>query len=216
ISYAERAAEGEEDGVITFENINANLRHLTNDRRLWKDSLYMSMDIVTEVMGEGDLRLSFQFPLADDSLQFSASGNLGPMDLTAFNRILEPVAFVHIKEGTSESLKFAFTGNRYRSNGVLRFRYNDLSILMLDKQRGRVGFDEKLGSFIANAFVLKASNPKGAFMRIGKIDYERDGAKAMFHYWWHSLLTGIKSSIMNEKETEKTRDFSSWKTKPDQ
>ncbi|MFP4339808.1 MAG: hypothetical protein ACLFQO_05175 [Cyclobacteriaceae bacterium] len=216
ISYAERAAEGEEDGVITFENINANLRHLTNDRRLWKDSLYMSMDIITEVMGEGDLRLSFQFPLADDSLQFSASGNLGPMDLTAFNRILEPVAFVHIKEGTSESLKFAFTGNRYRSNGVLRFRYNDLSILMLDKQRGRVGFDEKLGSFIANAFVLKASNPKGAFMRIGKIDYERDGAKAMFHYWWHSLLTGIKSSIMNEKETEKTRDFSSWKTKPDQ
>lgn len=215
ISYSERAGGGEEDGTITFEGLHAGLRNLTNDRRLWHDSLYMRLDVSARVMGEGDLRVSFSFPLEDDSLAFSVSGNLGPMDLTHFNRILEPVAFVHIKEGRARSMGFAFSGNRHFTEGVMRFKYNDLSVLMLDKQRGRVGFDEKLGSIIANAFVLKADNPKGVFMRIGKIHYERDPSKAMFHYWWHSLLTGIKSSIMIEKETEKTKDFSTWQPKDD-
>mgnify|MGYP006279447377 CR=1 FL=1 len=168
----------------------------------------MEMDVNAKVMGEGYLEAFFRFPLDTTSMDFNVRGSLGPMNLTHFNQIMEPVAFVHIKEGQNQQMQFEFSGDDKKSTGTMEFRYDDLSVLMIDKQKGQAGLDEKLGSFIANAFVLKGSNPKSVFLRIGNIAFERDPSRAMFHYWWQSLLSGIKSSIGLEKNTDKTKDFS--------
>ena len=207
ISYAERTPDSEGDGIITFEALNAQIRNLSNLPSANSPDENILMEVDARVMGEGQLNAFLKFPADTSSMDFSVRGTLGPMQLTHFNRILEPAAFVHIKEGMNQNLQFSFTGNEHKTSGSMEFRYNDLSVLMIDKEKGQAGFDEKLGSFIANAFVLKANNPKSAFLRIGNIANERDPSRAMFHYWWQSILSGVKSSIGLEKSTEKTKDF---------
>ncbi|WPP51526.1 AsmA family protein [Catalinimonas niigatensis] len=211
ITYAERAEDAEKDGVITFEALNATGANLTNDPAAVKDSVVTMLDVTALVLGEGKLKTSFRFPLASKSLKFYINGTLDKMDLTKFNQILEPVAFVHIKEGVNQEMRFNFSGDREKSTGTMIFRYNNLSVQMIDREKGNTGFDEKLGSFIANAFVLKANNPKAVFLRIGNISYQRDPSKAMFHYWWQSILSGVKSSIGIDKNMEKTKDFADLK-----
>lgn len=207
ISYAERTPDAEQDGVITFEDVNAQIRNVSNRQLPNQDQKKMQMEVDALVMGEGQLNAFLEFPADTSSMDFAVRGTLGPMELMHFNRILEPAAFVHIKEGVNQNLQFSFSGNEHKTTGSMEFRYNDLSVLMIDKEKGQAGFDEKLGSFIANAFVLKANNPKSVFLRIGNIAYERDPSRAMFHYWWKSILSGVKSSIGLEKSTEKTKDF---------
>jgi hypothetical protein len=208
ISYAEKADESEQAGIISFQEVNASLQNISNLPSDLDIGLVTTLKANALVMGEGDLSATFRFPLSRNDLNFSVSGKLGQMDLIHFNRILEPVAFVHIKEGVCQEMNFNFSGNEQKTTGTMEFRYNDLSVLMIDKEKGQAGLEEKLGSFIANAFVLKASNPKAVFLRIGNIEYERDESKAMFHYWWQSILSGVKSSIGLEKNMEKTKDFS--------
>jgi len=208
IIYAELAEDSPKEGVISFEDLNAEIRNISNDPEDIRQNTMMEMDVNAQVMGEGDLEAFFRFPLDTTSMDFNVRGSLGPMNLTHFNRIMEPVAFVHIKEGQNQQMQFEFSGDDKKSTGTMEFRYDDLSVLMIDKQKGQAGLDEKLGSFIANAFVLKGSNPKSVFLRIGNIAFERDPSRAMFHYWWQSMLSGIKSSIGLEKNTDKTKDFS--------
>lgn len=208
ISYAERAPDATQDGVITFEDVDVEIRNVSNLPQALQDQQMLEIQMNALVMGEGQLNAFLRFPVDTSALNFSVKGSLGPMELTHFNRILEPSAFVHIKEGSNQDLQFRFAGNAHKTSGSMEFRYDDLSVLMIDKEKGQAGFEEKIGSFLANAFVLKAHNPKSVFLRIGNIASERDPSRAMFHYWWQSILSGVKSSIGLEKSTEKTKDFS--------
>ncbi|MDF9796899.1 hypothetical protein OKW21_002162 [Catalinimonas alkaloidigena] len=207
ITYAERVEGAMNDGKISFDKLNLTATNITNDPVSIRDSVMTTLDVSAKVMGSGDLNASFKFFNASENLDFSVNGSLGNMELTAFNQILEPVAFVHIKEGVNQEMKFNFKGDKDMATGKMEFRYNNLSVQMIDKEKGKSGLDEKLGSFIANAFVVKANNPKAVFLRIGNIENERDKSRAMFHYWWKSLLSGVKSSIGLEKNMEKTKDF---------
>jgi hypothetical protein len=43
--------------------------------------------------------------------------------------------------------------------------------------------------------------------RTGKIEFERDRKRQIFNYWWKSLLSGIKASVLNsEKSSGKSKD----------
>ncbi len=207
ISYAERASEATQDGVITFEDVDVEIQNVSNLPQALQDQQVLGIQINALVMGEGQLNAFLRFPVDTSAMNFSVKGSLGPMELTHFNRILEPSAFVHIKEGSNQDLQFRFAGDAHKTSGSMKFRYDDLSVLMIDKEKGQAGFDEKIGSFLANAFVLRTSNPRSVFLRVGNIEFERDPSRAMFHYWLQSILSGVKSSIGLEKSTEKTKDF---------
>nr|WKN36759.1 hypothetical protein K4G66_30810 [Tunicatimonas sp. TK19036] len=207
INYAERAPEAGSDGIITFDKFNALLLNVTNHPDRVRDSVVFSMAVNTEIMGKGDLKATFRFPMADQQKSFTASGSLGPIDLQAFNPILEPAAFVHIKKGYANGMRFLIQGNQHRAIGAMRFNYEDLAIQLVDKSKGRPGLDERVGSFIANTFVVKSDNPRSLFLRVGEINYERDPSRSMFSYWWRSLLSGIKSSIGMQPVAERTRDI---------
>ncbi|WKN43957.1 DUF748 domain-containing protein [Tunicatimonas pelagia] len=206
INYAERVPDASQDGIITFEQFNALLTNATNHPDRLKDSVVFTMTAKTQVMGQGDLKVSFRFPMTDKDMSFTVNGELDSMDLKAINPILEHSAFVHIREGQANSMRFYVQGNRDRSTGELRFNYNDLNILLVDKNKGRPGLDERVGSLIANAFVVKADNPKAIFFRVGEIEHERDPSRSIFSYWWRSLLSGIKSSIGMQPVAERVRE----------
>ncbi len=207
VSYGEQVEGADRSGTITFEKFNATLHQATNYPDLVEQNVMLSLDANTYLMGQALLQVNLRFPMGTSDGPFSVTGSLGSMDLTYLNAMLEPTAFVHIKKGYSHGMHFQFVGNKEKSSGTMQFNYNDLSILLVDKQTGASGLDERVGSFLANAFVVKSDNPKAVFLRLGRIAYERDPSLSVFNYWWRSLLSGIKSSIGLEKTGEKTKDF---------
>ena len=206
INYAERVPDSNQDGIITFEQFNALLTDATNHPDRLKDSVVFTMTAETQVMGQGNLKVSFRFPMTDEDMSFTVNGVLDSMDMKAINPILEHSAFVHIRDGQANSMRFYVQGNRDRTVGELRFNYNDLNVLLVDKDKGRPGLDERVGSLIANAFVVKAHNPNAVFFRVGEVEHERDPSRSVFSYWWRSLLSGIKSSIGMQPVAERIRD----------
>ncbi|MEM9832536.1 MAG: hypothetical protein AAF944_18020 [Bacteroidota bacterium] len=208
ISYAERVPDASQDGIITFEQFSALLQNVTNHPDQLADSVVLAMEVGARVMGEGQLEAIFYFPMASPDRYFTVNGKLDSMDLQALNPIMENAAFIHIRDGEANSMRFFMQGNREESSGELWFNYNDLSILLVDKSKGRPGIDERVGSLIANAFVVKSDNPKAVLFRVGEINYEHDPSRSVFSYWWRSLLSGIKSSIGMERVAERVREES--------
>lgn len=209
ISYEERIPAADRDGKLTFEKLDASLSNITNDPVLVKSNTLMGVEANAYLLGKNYLELILHFHLGSPESMFSAQGSIGPMDLTQLNVILEPLAFLHINRGISKGMDFQFVGNKEVSAGAMRFNYNDLHVLLVDKTTGGAGLDERVGSFLANTFVLKADNPTANFLRIGKIEHERDETRSFFHHLWQSVLSGIKSSVGMEKHADKTRDFTS-------
>ncbi len=206
ISYAERVPEASQEGIITFNDLNGLLLNATNHPDRLQDSVFFRMQVSTKVMGEGEFKAAFNFPMADENMRFSVNGTLGPMDLRAYNPVLNHSAFINIQDGYANSMRFYIQGDRERSSGELRFNYNDLSVMLIDKDKGRPGLDERVGSLIANAFVVKSDNPKAVFFRVGEIEHEHDPSRSIFSYWWRSLLSGIKSSIGMQPVAERIRE----------
>lgn len=207
ISYEERVPAADRSGKITFDKFNASLSHMTNDPKLVKSNILMSVKASAYLLGKSYMEVALNFHLGSPDRMFSVNGSVGPMDLTQLNVMLEPVAFLYVDKGFSKGMSFQFVGNKEVSSGAMRFTYNDLHVLLVDKNTGAAGLDERVGSFLANTFVLKADNPTAISLRIGKIAHERDETHSIFHFLWRSVLSGIKSSIGLEKHADKTKDF---------
>jgi hypothetical protein len=129
------------------------------------------------------------------------------MELTDMNPLLENIAFVKVKKGTCNLVKFEFQANNDFAKGFLDFTYKNLAIRLIDKKTLKdKGFGGSVASFVANAFVVRSSNPKyGLFMRQGKIFFQRDKHKSFFNYLAKATLSGVNSTIrgVNEERKEK-------------
>ena len=209
IRFREHAPDGEEPGEFYFRNIKASIIPLTNDPVFLAREQEAIINAQTRIMETGLLRVRFFVPYGDTNNAHSFTGILGPMEAKDLNPIFEPVAFVSIKSGKVKKLIFNVEADNYNSKGRIRFYYNDLKLTVLNKKRGNEkGFE----TFLANSVMVRSNNPSGKYLRIGKISYDRNPQKAIFNYWYKSLLTGIGSSIglKGKKERIKNRFRIGW------
>ena len=89
----------------------------------------------------------------------------------------------------------------------MRLYYDSLKVVIIDKKRlyDEDTFDQKkMASFLANTFV-RGKNPRGGFLRIGKIYYESEENKGIVGHWVRSLVGGIRSSVGLDKKDERER-----------
>ncbi|MDN5200137.1 hypothetical protein QQ008_02160 [Fulvivirgaceae bacterium BMA10] len=203
ISYQEFVEEGQQPGTIYFENLNADLRNVTNDPAQLNKNDRFIMDAQADIMGKGRVKAKLSFSIRDKRNAFEFSGNIGAMNLVEINPMLENVAFVSVKSGLNQNLDFSMNANDNFAVGNMRFTYDDLRVSVIKKKTGNTG---GLASFFANTFVINNKNPEGKNQRVGDIYFERDKSKSIFNYWWKSLLSGIKPSLgindRNKKDKE--------------
>ncbi|ELR69261.1 hypothetical protein C900_05332 [Fulvivirga imtechensis AK7] len=197
VEYQEHVAEGGEPGNVTFNNLYATFYNFTNVDSIAKSVKYTAhMDAQCNIMGNSLLKASFSFPLIASEQPYTVSGSLQEMDLTAFNPMLERVAFTSIEKGRLVDLDFDFHYNTEQANGKMNFSYEDLKINTISKAtNSSKGAGQDIKSFIANLLILKKNNLKDKDdFRVGDIDFARHKKKSIFNYWWKSLLTGFRSS----------------------
>jgi hypothetical protein len=117
---------------------------------------------------------------------------------------LEKNAFIYATSGKIDAMNFSFTANNSRATGKMTMLYHGLDIAFKNKQTDdTTAFRERFISFIANKQVLDSNPIPGEEVREGIIDYERDPERFLFSYCFKSILSGIKSSLIQSPKKRK-------------
>jgi len=204
VAYTEMSGKFDREGTITFTDARGTLSNVTNDSALLAKNKWMRADLRAKVMDTGLLKVQFGFDMTSKNGFHTYKGNLAPMSILPFNRIIRPLLNVEVGSGNVKSISFNMQGTDYKNWGEFRFDYNNLKINILKKP----GEDNnrrsmKIVSFLVNHFFVNESNPdEKGIHHVGKVDYTRDPHHTFFKTLWQSLLDGIKQCVGLDKERE--------------
>lgn len=196
IAYEEIAEDKTVPGKITFNDISGNFIGLTNDSSLMKKGNALIFKANCMLMNEGKLFAMYSFPLESELMEFNCSGLLVDMPMSALNKIIAPLTGISIKEGLIDTLDFSFRAGESVALGKMKFIYHDLKLEPHEAEDGKIKFKDKLNIFLANAFILKESNPKkNKPPTLASMEYERNNQRFIFNYTWKTIFTGIKETV---------------------
>lgn len=166
----------------------------------------MSAHIKTTFMETAPLTVNFKFNLTDKNGAFNYAGTLGSCDGRVLDKLVKPLALVHVKSADIKRLDFNVDANNYYGKGKLEFYYNNLNVELLKKVDGKTELQKQgLISKLANALVIDNDNPdKRGHFRPGPIDLKRDPTVSFFSFLYKGLLDGLKPSVGFDKKTEST------------
>ncbi|WP_214072091.1 hypothetical protein [Mucilaginibacter sp. dw_454] len=206
IIYSELDATTQQIGVITFNNTSGQFFNVTNDADVKRKNPFMIARVNTHFMNAGPLQVNFKFNLNAKDGAFNYSGTLGKFDGRILDKLVKPLALVHVKSADVEKLSFNVNASNYGGKGHLEFYYKNLNVELLKKVDGKAqlqtqGFISK----VANTLIIDDDNPdkKGNF-RPGPIDLKRDPTVSFFSFLYKGLLDGLKPSVGFSKKTEGT------------
>ncbi len=191
IIYQEHVKNATIAGEISFNNLQAELYQVGN-----VDSLKTAptrLVAQANVMNKPLLKAEIIFPEKQNK-NYKVSGNVTSSNMNIFNPMLIPNASFKVKKGKIEALDFYFEYNNLSSSGNLNFKYNNLKVEVINpkNQKGKA-----VKSFFINQFAIKDNNiPGKKSYKTGEIKFERDRKKSIFNYWWKSLLSGIKDTVL--------------------
>jgi len=204
IVYSETDATTKATGEILFTHTNGYILNVTNDDDQKRRNPYMRAVINTQFMDAAPLNVNFKFNLAAKDGAFNYSGELGKFDGTKLDKLVKPLAMVHVQSADIEKLDFNVDASNYSGKGDVKFYYNNLKIQLLKKVEGKSELQKQgLISALANNLILESNNPdkKGVF-RSGPVDLKREPDLSFFSFLYKALLDGIKPSVGYDKKTE--------------
>jgi len=204
ISYAETDAVTKATGEILFTHTDAHFYNVTNDDDQKKRNPIMRANIKTRFMDVAPFQVSFKFNLGAADGAFNYSGELGAFDGKVLDRLVKPLAMVHVQSADIQKLDFNVNGSNYDGKGDVQFYYKNLNIQLLKKVDGKDEL-QKQGfiSTLANNLIIDNNNPdKKGNLRPGPIDLVREPDVSFFSFLYKALLDGLKPSVGYDKKTE--------------
>ena len=203
ITYAEADATSGATGIITFNNTSGYFTNVTNDDDAKKVNPYMSAHVRTTFMGVAPLQVNFKFNLLAKDGAFNYNGTLGSFDGRKLDKLLKPLALVHIEQADIKKLNFNVNASNYKAKGHLEFYYNNLNVQLLKKVDGKAELQNQgLISTVANTLIRDDNPDKKGNFSPGPIDLPRDPTTSFFSFLYKALLDGIKPSVGVTKKTE--------------
>lgn len=205
ISYSEFDKQSRQKGKITFEKTSGTITNITNVEQVKSKKPYLFANLTSYMMGKGKLDVKFRFDLNAKDGAFSYQGTLDAMDGRELNRITKPLGMVEVKRGKVKRLEFNIKANDQVATGDLKFAFNELSVALLKREKGREQLVKKgFMSFLANAMIINSDNPNAEGVLIAApIRYERVKTASFFSFVWRTLFQGIKYSVGITAEKEK-------------
>jgi hypothetical protein len=204
IDYSETDAITGATGQILFTHTNGYILNVTNDIAAKRRNPYMSAFINTRFMDVAPLHVNFKFDLTAADGAFNYSGELGEFDGKILDKLVKPLAMVHVVSGDIEKLTFNVDASNYSGKGYLDFYYKNLKLQLLKKADGKIELQKQgLISILANNLIIQSNNPgKNGILRPGPINLKREPATSFFSFLYKGLLDGLKPSVGFDKKTE--------------
>jgi len=185
VKYEEVSEKGTQPGHIFFNQLTASIYNLSNNTN---DNTVMHAR--TNFMDAGILKATFTFP-ADPNKFYHVKGELRNFPLPKINAMLKPIASAQIDQGELVEMKFNFKYNNDHSNGEVLIDYTGLKMSSIKRETKK---ERKFVTLLLNTLVRNNMDDNvSKSKKTGTILFYRDKKKAIFNYWWKSLLSGIKS-----------------------
>lgn len=203
IAYAEYNPKTGAKGTIAFHQLRGYLLNVTNTKAFLEKNHFADAYLQTQLLGRGNLNIHIKFDLTDKLGAFSYNGSLGKMPIATINPITRPLAMIMIKSGTVNSLDFSAKGNIRGASGMVKINYQDLRVTLMKKDEDNNLKKMGLISLVANALLLKQSNPsKNEALRVSYPTYVRPADGSFFNLMWKVIFMGLKESVGISKEQE--------------
>jgi len=203
ISYAEHNGKTGQTGKVTFNRTKGLFYNITNDSVALQRNAFLSADITSKFMDQGDLQIHFRFDLLDKLGAFTYQGTLSQMNARALNPVTKPLAMLEISSGYFSKLGFQVKANEYRADGRVDFYYKKLAVGIIVKEKDGSKAKNDMASVLTNKFIINDSNPDAnERFHPGPIHYRRPLTASFFNFLWKSLFEGVKASAGVSKERE--------------
>lgn len=202
IAYEELSEKGlNKSGTITFNNVAATFAGIDTELKNPDKKAFATLIADCKVMNSGALHAEFKLPL-NNTVNYEATGRVRNMDLTSLSTALANLTRISITSGTLRDLRFTFSYNTNVSTGEVLINYEGLKLQAFKKDK-----EHEVNKVLTAAInaIVKSDKDKTVdkTKRTGVIDIERDKKRAVFQYWWKSLLDGLQSTFLNNSKKKK-------------
>ena len=197
VVYSETDKESGFTGQVLFTHTNGYFLNVTNNAAVKAVNPDLNAHFTTRFMNEAPLEVDFKFNLNSRSGAFNYFGKLGKYDGRKLDKLVKPLALVHVVSADIDKLKFNIDANNFGSKGTVDFYYRNLKIQLLKKVKGKAALQKKgLITTLANDILLKDNNPtdKGVF-RPGPFTLKRADTVSFFTFLYKGILEGIKPAV---------------------
>lgn len=196
VYYKELSKQSEKAGTVFFTKINGTLHNITNDSLQWKKDPWCRTTFQANLIGKTKLQIDINLNMEDKDGEFNYKGSLARSNGKIYNELLEPMAMARIEDGAIQQVTFNVNANKYGSTAHVQMLYDNLKVNLLGKD-GNVLKKKGILSFLANAFIVKNSNPrkKGEAPIDADISYIHDEERSFFNLMWKSIFMGMKVNM---------------------
>lgn len=189
INYSEKVKPDSGAGEISFSQLNANIKNLSNT---YASPEKTDIDIDAIFMKTTPIKVNWVFDVNNTNDHFSFKADIGKLPAPDLNQFSEPNLKV-LLEGELQKTYFTIDGNVNESSVNLRANYDDFKVTVLDKEGER---KNKFLSTVVNLFIKKDSNNEEDNYREGsKSGIERDKTKSIFNFLWLNSKSGLLSAL---------------------
>lgn len=191
VRYSELFPYDDKPAVLNFTNVRVRCTDISHRPQTASKQKPVSLRASGNLAGAGKMNLDMTLPLHTSALEFTYSGELGPMKATALNEFLTVSDRIRIESGDVESAGFSIRVSGGRASGTVRAVYRDLNIQTLDEETGRAGgLVQSFKTFIANTFKIRVDNTPED-MKTGQVNYVRKPDDAFMDVVWLSVRGGL-------------------------
>jgi hypothetical protein len=194
--YQELPEDSAAEGEVSFIDLSASISNITNVPEMLQQDSIMRINTRANMFGGPALQAAFHYNLQDINGGYRAQGTLESMSFELINQALYPLTGMLIAGGHHQHTQFSFSGNDFRSTGVLTMRYSGLE---LNLEPERSDLRRSITNWAGRTMVYHKDNPReDKEPREGEMDFERDPSRFVFHYWWNTFLTGVRSTVLRD------------------
>ncbi|HSP40982.1 MAG TPA: hypothetical protein VLN46_06075, partial [Gillisia sp.] len=189
IEYEEKVLKDRPAGKLSFHNVNATIRNITNRNPESPDFPTTYIEARALFMGKTDITLNWNFEVNNKMDEFQVNGRMGSIRADYINPFLIPAMGVEA-EGNIESLNYDFYGNRDQAKGNMQLSYRDFKVNILkDGEREKKSFLSGLANLILKNDRLNED------IQQENISVARDKTKSFWNYLWLCIRDGSLSTF---------------------
>ncbi len=207
VLYEQFDAEATEAGKVPIKDLYATIVNVSNIPEQINQHGPMTWDLKAKFFDATGLDVRIEFSENIHTPDFTFSGSMEQMDMTAFNQMIEPTEYLRIESGVIQSMDFEATANGEYVEGEMMMLYHDLKISGLRKVSKKEKDEMGFFSALANVVIRQFNPPKNSEDEpvSSAIFFVRNKHKGIFNYLAKGLISGIKSTILPSISSPKKR-----------
>ena len=195
LTYKERYSARANPAFLTFDNIHALIKGVSNNNELGDTIVIMASTIFAK---GGVMKMLMYIPLSSPKFSLRYTGSVSKMELNKLNTFLEIGEHYRIKSGIVHHSTCNVQVKNGKATGNVRAVYEDLKFALLDPKSGSEnGIFNKLKSFFANTIKIHGTNmpDKSGNLKLGKVNYSRKRDDTFIQFAWFALRSGIANIV---------------------